>query len=57
MGLDVGSGDGLLTFDLDDRALRVTGFDVDQASVSSSLGGQPCQRHDTGRWLATFSLS
>ncbi len=31
--LDVGCGDGLLTFDLADRGLFVTGLDVDEASV------------------------
>jgi SAM-dependent methyltransferase len=31
--LDVGSGDGLLTFDLADRGLDVIGLDVDRASI------------------------
>ena len=31
--LDVGSGDGVLSFDLADRGLQVTGLDPDAASV------------------------
>lgn len=31
--LDVGCGDGLLTFDLADRGLHVTGLDVDRQSI------------------------
>lgn len=31
--LDVGSGDGVLSFDLADRGLQVTGLDTDEASV------------------------
>ncbi|MFN8026143.1 MAG: methyltransferase domain-containing protein [Acidimicrobiia bacterium] len=31
--VDVGSGDGLLAFDLADRGLRVIGLDVDLPSV------------------------
>jgi 2-polyprenyl-3-methyl-5-hydroxy-6-metoxy-1,4-benzoquinol methylase len=38
--LDVGCGDGLLTFDLADRGLEVTGLDVDEASIHRARSDQ-----------------
>lgn len=37
VALDVGCGDGLLTFDLAERGLRVTGIDPDQASIDRAV--------------------